>query len=127
MHSIVAAHLFVVGQGARLDLRNLTVSGGSSTSADQFGGLIFNEGGTLVVTDSTISGNSSALRGGGIFNAEGGLVEVSGYTISGNRAEPFRDVLDPPPPTHPCESRAQSARDRSPRRAIFAGLDGQRR
>ena len=84
LHSIVAAHLFVVGQGARLDLRNLTVSGGSPTSADQFGGLIFNEGGTLVVTDSTISGNSSSFNGGGIYNDEGGLVEVSGSTISDN-------------------------------------------
>jgi hypothetical protein len=84
-----AVQVFVVGQGARLDLRNLTVSGGSPTFEDQFGGGIFNDSGTLVVTDSTISGNSSTLSGGGIFNAEGGLVEVSGSTISGNRAELF--------------------------------------
>jgi hypothetical protein len=79
-----AVKVFVVGQGARLVLRNLTVSGGSPTVEDQFGGGIFNDGGTLVVTDSTISGNSSFFDGGGIYNAEGGLVEVSGSTISGN-------------------------------------------
>jgi hypothetical protein len=81
-----AVRVFVVGQGARLDLRNLTVSGGRSIFEGQFGGGIFNDGGTLVVTDSTISDNSSDF-GGGIYNAEGGLVEVSGSTISGNRAE----------------------------------------
>ena len=74
-----AAQVFVVGQGARLDLRNLTVSGGGPTSfEDQSGGGIFNEGGKLVVTDSTISGNDSGFSGGGIFNAEGGRVEVAG-------------------------------------------------
>ena len=47
------------------------------------GGGILN-GGTLTVSNSTLSGNSAGLDGGGIHN--GGTLTVSGSTLSGNSA-----------------------------------------
>ncbi|MCL4433930.1 MAG: IPT/TIG domain-containing protein, partial [Actinobacteria bacterium] len=62
-------------------LENLTVTGGNSGGN---GGGILNYGGTMTVTDSTISGNS-ASDGGGILNY-GGTMTVTDSTISGNSA-----------------------------------------
>ena len=45
-------------------LTNSTVSG--NTSAEEGGG-IHNYGGTFTLTNSTVSGNSTSLKGGGIF------------------------------------------------------------
>ena len=73
-----------VSGGAQLDLENLTVSGGRNVT-DDFGGGLYNEGGTLNVTDSTFSGNNSDL-GGGIYNNSGKLT-VTGSTFSGNGAQ----------------------------------------
>ena len=63
-------------------LTNSTVSGNSAAS----GGGIFNDpDGTLAVTNSTISGNSAFNLGGGIFN-DGGTVTVTDSTVSDNRS-----------------------------------------
>jgi hypothetical protein len=54
-----------------------------------FGGGIFNDGGTVTVTNSTLSGNTSGcgFGGGGIFNnGNGGTVTVTNSTFSGNIA-----------------------------------------
>jgi hypothetical protein len=59
-----------------------------SGSLDTLGGGILNNGGTVTVTSSTISGNSADLAGGGILN-NGGTVTVTGSTISGNSASSF--------------------------------------
>jgi hypothetical protein len=58
----------------------------SSNSASDFGGGIFNDiGGTLTLTNSTFSGNSSTtLDGGAIVN--GGMLTVTNSTFSGNSA-----------------------------------------
>ena len=58
-----------------LTLQNLTLSGGSL-----FGG-VSNGGGTLIIKNSTISGNS----GGGVHNSYG-TVSIANSTISGNTA-----------------------------------------
>ncbi|MEG4214283.1 Calx-beta domain-containing protein [Microcoleus sp. Pol14C6] len=51
------------------------------------GGAIFNQGGTVEVTNSTVSGNKAGGgRGGGIHNREGGTVKVTNSTLSGNTA-----------------------------------------
>jgi hypothetical protein len=94
------------GYGATLTLMNSTISGNSapggnggifndytatlnvigSTVSNNTGGgaAIVNEsGGTVSVTNSTISGNSSIGSGGAISNL-GGAVTVAGSTISGN-------------------------------------------
>ncbi len=71
--------LFGVNPGVTLNLNNITVSGGLG----QFAGAITNYG-TLIVTNSTFSGNSAEV-GGGILN-EGGTLIVTNSTFSGNRA-----------------------------------------
>ena len=81
--------VFEVARGAKLTLNNLTVTKGKAhccfgdTGETDDGGGIYNEG-TLTVTNTTISGNSSNL-GGGIFNY-GGTLTVTNSTISGNSA-----------------------------------------
>jgi hypothetical protein len=49
------------------------------------GGGIYNVGGTVIVSDSTLSGNDALYNGGGIYNI-GGTVTVSSSTLSGNSA-----------------------------------------
>ncbi|MCY2972613.1 MAG: hypothetical protein NTZ30_18380 [Planctomycetota bacterium] len=63
-----------------LTLTNSTISGNTTGSS---GGGIYN-GGTLTVTNSTISGNTTGSSGGGIYN--GGTLTVTNSTISGNTA-----------------------------------------
>jgi hypothetical protein len=62
-------------------MSNSTVSGNSTVS---YGGGIENVGGTLTVTNSTISGNGS-YQGGGIDN-QLGVLTISNSTVSGNSA-----------------------------------------
>jgi hypothetical protein len=72
-------------------ISGVTITGG--TAAD-FGGGILNgftpfsgilNGGTLTVTDSIISGNTSNFEGGGIYTI-GGALTVTNSTIGGNNA-----------------------------------------
>ena len=57
------------------------VAGGTRVS---FGGGIYN-GGTLRLTNSTVSGNS-AINGGGIFNFHTSTLTLTNSTVSGNSA-----------------------------------------
>src|SRR5215212_6534690 len=77
--------VFEVGSGAMLTLNNLTVANGANANAEGGGGGIYNGGGTLEVSNSTLSGNSAANGGGGIAN-EAGTATVSNSTISSNSA-----------------------------------------
>lgn len=45
-----------------------------------------NDGGTLTVADSTISGNPAGTLGGGIHNTAAGTINLNGGSISGNTA-----------------------------------------
>jgi Bacterial Ig-like domain len=80
--------VFEVGSGAKLTLSNLTVADGAAAETDPYlgrGGGINNNGGTVTVSNSTLSGNSASFghaAGGGIYN--GGTLEVSNSTLSGN-------------------------------------------
>ncbi len=68
-----------------LAVTNSTVSGNSTTLASRGGGISNN--GTLAVTNSTISGNSAvgySASGGGIWNSNAGTLAVTNSTISGN-------------------------------------------
>ncbi len=67
--------------GGNLTLNNVTISGGQVTEMD-VGGGIWNGYGTLVVNNSTISGNTAG-QGGGI-ESEIGSLTVKNSTISGN-------------------------------------------
>jgi CSLREA domain-containing protein len=64
-----------------VSISRITITNGKDFGT---GGGIFNNGGTLTITGSTISGNS-ANQGGGIYNFEGTLT-ITGSTISGNSA-----------------------------------------
>ncbi|MGK7924271.1 MAG: CHAT domain-containing protein [Spirulina sp.] len=71
----------IKNNNANLTLSESTVSGNSSASG---GGGIYN-GGTLTLNRSTVSGNLTANEGGGIFNLNGTLI-LNNTTISGNTA-----------------------------------------
>ena len=67
--------------GGTLTITNVTISG---NSADLGGGGIDNPSGTLIIASSTISGNS-ANSGGGINN--GGTLTIANSTISDNSGD----------------------------------------
>ena len=67
---------------ANATLQGLVITGGN----EDVGGGIFNDGGTLTVTNSTISGNRASF-GGGISHGVGGTATVTNSTISGNSAD----------------------------------------
>ena len=69
--------------GGTLTITNSTISGNSS---DLDGGGIFNIDGTLVLQDSSVNVNSALQDGGGIYNLTG-QVTVNNSTIAGNTAD----------------------------------------
>ena len=83
-----------VGSSGDLTLNDGTVRGGASGARN--GGGIFN-GGTLTVTNSTISANSTSndsgdRGGGGIFNT--GALLITNSIVSGNTATRFGGGID---------------------------------
>jgi hypothetical protein len=64
---------------------NLSTNGSPPKDLGIAGGIL--NGGTLTITNSTITGNSASNEGGGILN--GGALTVISSTISGNRARGF--------------------------------------
>ena len=91
-HAIIVSgnnsvRVMIVNSGQTLNLLNLTIADGKCNSCN--GGGIFNSGGTVNVTDSTFSGNSTTgpsntFDGGGIYNT--GTLNVTSSTFSGNSA-----------------------------------------
>ena len=77
--------LSITGAGTDATLDGLTLTGGASGIAN--GGGVYVGGGTVALSDCTISGNSASVYGGGVF-VLGGTVTVTGGTVSGNTA-PF--------------------------------------
>ena len=75
--------IFTVTSGSVVSISGITISGGNVPLGSDGGGILIN-GGTLTITDSTISDNS-ADQGGGIFN-QGGTLTVTSSTISDNSA-----------------------------------------
>lgn len=73
--------LFYVKPGGILRLNQATIHGGDTTG--RYGGGIFNNPGTLIVTDSTLSNNTSS-EGGGIDNF--GVLTVTHSTFFNNSA-----------------------------------------
>jgi len=72
----------IFNNAGTLTITNCTLSG---NTADIYGGGIDNEGGTLVITNSTFSGNSVNAQGSGIFNYYATLT-ITNSTFSGNSA-----------------------------------------
>jgi len=82
MPKTAAYGVFTVNTGVAASISNLTITNGNS--GDAGGGI--NNAGTLMVSNSTLTGNaaSGSLGGGGIFN--GGTLTVTNSTLSGNTA-----------------------------------------
>jgi CSLREA domain-containing protein len=81
--------VFQVNGGASAAFTGLTITGGNAGSLGLVvGGGIYNDGGTVTVSNSTFSGNSAGMFGfgGGIYNEAGGTVTVSTSTFSDNSA-----------------------------------------
>ncbi len=74
-------HFFVTSSG-ELELVNITLTNANGAASD--GGSIYNNGGGVALTNSTVSGNSGT-NGGGIYN-NGGTLTLTNSTISGNTA-----------------------------------------
>lgn len=77
--------------GARMRVTGTDIAGNLALgdAADDGGGGIFNNGGTLIVRGGSIDENfadGAAGSGGGIFNADGGVVIVTNTSVSGNIA-----------------------------------------
>lgn len=66
----------------QLVLINSTLSGNSSA----FGGGLYNDDGSIVLTGSTISGNNASTDGGGVLNDRAARMAVLGSTLNGNSA-----------------------------------------
>ena len=77
-----------------LTLTNTTVSG-NSTGIEGHGGGIYNVG-TLFVNNSTIIDNEADLRGGGIHNSPGGVVRMINTIVAQNTASVGLDCYGSP-------------------------------
>ena len=76
--------VFYIYSGNDVSISGVTIRHGNTSTN---GGGIRNEGGTLTLTNSTVSGNtSSGNSGGGIYNILGTLTLVN-TTVSDNRAD----------------------------------------
>jgi CSLREA domain-containing protein len=83
--SVFASNGGGIYNGGTLTLTNSTVSGNTASGGGSGGGIY--NGGTLTLTNSTISGNTASV-GGGIFG-EGGALTLTNSTLSGNTASSF--------------------------------------
>jgi parallel beta-helix repeat protein len=84
------SRVFQVDAGVTASISGLTITGGK-TAAN--GGGLYNDGGNVMLTNCTISGNSSSINvesgGGGGVRAAGGTTALTNCTVSDNSA--FRD------------------------------------
>jgi len=75
--------IFHVASGGDLTLNNITIANGKATD---YGGGIYNDGGTVNISYSTLSDNTAAVEGGGGVYNSSGTVGISHSTLSGNTA-----------------------------------------
>jgi hypothetical protein len=86
--TVTGVRVFIVNSSFTVTLNDLTIANGDDVDV---GGGIDNSG-TLMVTNSTFSGNSASLGGGGILN--GGNLTVTNSTFSGNSADDGGGILN---------------------------------
>ncbi|MFN9671124.1 MAG: endo-1,3-1,4-beta-glycanase ExsH, partial [Microcystis sp.] len=72
----------IFNNGGTLTLTNNTITGNTAF----YGGGIYNAG-TLTLTNNTISDNTANLYGGGIYNYQWGTLTLTNNTITVNKAE----------------------------------------
>ncbi|MBL1099062.1 hypothetical protein [Streptomyces coffeae] len=75
--------IFHVKEGGSLSLKCITVRYGQTIAGDGDGGGVFNERGTLTLTDSTVRNNIAGV-GGGIWNRQGTLT-LKNTRVTNNR------------------------------------------
>src|SRR5680860_267340 len=76
--------IFAVAPQGKLKLQQTAVSGGKTDGGTAAkGGALYDYGGIVTVTNSTISGNSASGSGGGIYSI-GGSLTLTNSTVSGN-------------------------------------------
>jgi len=71
--------------GANLTASNLTIRNGQTVGVENGSGVAVNATGSLTLSRSTVSGNSSSTDGGGIDVNEG-TISLTNVTVSGNSA-----------------------------------------
>ncbi len=74
----------VANNGGDIVITNSTLSGNSSTSD---GGAVVNIDGQLVIANSTLSTNAAQGRGGAVINLASGALTISSSTVSLNSAD----------------------------------------
>ena len=79
-----AVGVIQVTGGVAASISGVTIENGNATATPGYGGGIFNSGGTLTISHSTISGNSAGVGGGGIYSNSYGTLTVNDCTITGN-------------------------------------------
>ncbi|MEX0873317.1 MAG: choice-of-anchor Q domain-containing protein [Actinomycetota bacterium] len=82
-----SVRVLFIEDGANLTLEGVTVQNGLADdgSSDDDGGGIYNDGGTLNITSSTVKNNVADDLGGGIYN-DGGTLNITSSTITENGA-----------------------------------------
>ncbi len=88
-----ASRVFNINSGKTVNISNLTISNGHAITGALFaneGGGIYNDHGTLKLTNCVLSGNTADDSGGGIFNngftSGTASTTIIGCTFSGNTA-----------------------------------------
>ena len=74
------SRVLVAGSGITVNISGVTIRNGGTGDG---GGGIFT-GGTLTLTNSTVSGNNAGDDAGGVFNLNGGAMTLINSTVSGN-------------------------------------------
>jgi predicted outer membrane repeat protein len=77
---------FLGDSAGEVFLSNVVITGGEATAPSGDGGAVYNDGGDLTITDSTISGNTANDDGGAVYSDEGS-VTILRTTFSENTAE----------------------------------------
>ncbi len=84
--------VFHIGSGTNVTISGLTIRNGVASGGfpDDAGGGIYNDHGTLTLTDSAVSGNSGVYGAGFYSNGEGSgsaTLTLTNSTVSGNTAD----------------------------------------
>lgn len=87
--SVANAPLFIIQDGADVEMDGLTFTGGRATGANVNGGAFIVRGGTLALLDSKVVGNAADRNGGAIYQ-DGGALYVVNSLLSDNSADATR-------------------------------------
>ena len=79
--------VFTIPQGVTMSLQDLTIRYGRTDLYNPAGGGLYNAG-TLTLTRSTVSGNSTVF-GGGLFNDNEGTLTITQSTVSSNSTSDY--------------------------------------